>query len=286
MGCMLCRKPSGSHRSAWLAMLAAVAAVLAVLAAAGSASAAPASGSYLSLGDSLAFGYQPNLVAAGDFDPTDYRSYAEDFAAMRPDLQLTNLGCPGETTGTMIHGGCPWLALGLPLHSPYPAGASQLDAALAFLGSHPQTSLISVDIGSNDLLAALGGCNYDLGCVEATLPATLHDLQVNYAAILTALRAAAPSAQLVLFNLYNPLVLALPGSDQLLAPVNTLIDGLAGAFGAQVADAFGVMNHAAGSPAERAFVCTRTWECSSYQNIHPTDLGYQQMAIALLHATK
>jgi hypothetical protein len=51
-----------------------------------------------------------------------------------------------------------------------------------------------------------------------------------------------------------------------------------------VADAFTAINHDAGSPAERAFLCARTWECTSFKDIHPTDLGYRALAIALLHA--
>ncbi|MBI1378895.1 MAG: hypothetical protein GC157_15665 [Frankiales bacterium] len=237
------------------------------------------SGTYVSLGDSLAFGYQPDLVAAGDYDPAHYVSYAEDYAAMRPHLQVANFGCPGETTATLINGGCPWPAFAL--HMPY-NGGSQLQAALAYIAEHPDTSLISVDIGSNDLLAILGQCGVDATCISGKLPAVLG----NYAYILGALKAAAPRAQLVVFNLYNPLALTTPGSDALLTQyVNPAITQLAAGFGAKVADAFTVMNHRAGSPAEAAFVCSRTWMCSwTPGNIHPTDLGYQQMAIALLHA--
>ena len=62
---------------------------------------------YLSLGDSLAAGVQP----IGD--PTDlYRTdegYADQLYAIAtswyPNLELVKLGCPGETTGTMIDGG-------------------------------------------------------------------------------------------------------------------------------------------------------------------------------------
>ncbi len=236
-------------------------------------------GTYVSLGDSLAFGYQPNLVAAGDYNPADYVSYAEDYAAMRPHLRLANFGCPGETTGTLINGGCPWPVSAL--HMPY-NGGSQLQAALAYIGAHPDMSLISVDIGSNDLLAILGQCGVDALCIAGKLPTVLG----NYAYILGALKAAAPQAQLVVFNLYNPLALTTPGSDQLLTQyVNPAISQLAAAFGAQVADAFTAMNHSAGSPAEAAFVCSRTWMCSwTPGNIHPTDLGYKQMAIALLQA--
>src|SRR5437868_8708248 len=57
---------------------------------------------YLALGDSLAFGYQPNL----DWN----HGYVDDFFT---DLQshgttsLINMGCPGETSSTFMNGGCP-----------------------------------------------------------------------------------------------------------------------------------------------------------------------------------
>src|SRR5689334_5099575 len=99
---------------------------------------------YLSLGDSLAFGYQPDLVAAGDLNAADYRGYAEDFAVMRPRLTLVNYGCPGETTGTMLAGGCPWPGT---LHDSYGGASSQAAAAFAFLRAHPgEVDLISIDI--------------------------------------------------------------------------------------------------------------------------------------------
>jgi lysophospholipase L1-like esterase len=251
----------------------------------GAAAAAPVPppaqpGYYLSLGDSLAFGYQPDLVAAGDLNPADYRSYAEDFAAMRPALTLVNYGCPGETTITMSGGGCAWPSFAL--HDSYGAAASQLDAAVAFLGSHlGQVKLISVDIGSNDLLAVLGQCgSTDISCIQAGI----QQMAGRYAQIVGTLRALAPDAKIVLFNFYNPLALSFPGSDTLAQGASTVVDQVAAAFGASVADAFGAINHVAGSPSEKAFLCARTWECTSYQNIHPTDLGYRALAIALLHA--
>ena len=254
----------------------------------GAAAAAPVPppaqpGYYLSLGDSLAFGYQPDLVAAGDFNPADYRGYAEDFAAMRPALTLVNYGCPGETTTTMINGGCPWP---FALHDPHPG--SQLTAAAAFLQSHPgQVKLISVDIGSNDLLGLVDSCKNAadlMQCVGTGLPTTMGTMAANYGRLVGTLHALAPNAKIVLFNFYNPLALSIPGSDALAQGASTVVDQVAAAFGASVADAFGAINHVAGSPSERAFLCARTWECTSYTNIHPTDLGYQALAIALLHA--
>jgi lysophospholipase L1-like esterase len=254
-------------------------------AAAPAVAAPPSQQYYLSLGDSVAFGYQPDLVAAGDLDAADYVGYAEDFAAMHPHLTLVNFGCPGETTGTMLAGGCPWPGT---LHDSYGTAPSQAAAAVAFLTAHPgQVSLISIDIGSNDLLALVDSCTAaadPLACVTAGVPATLAKLAANYQVLLAELSAAAPSAELVLFNYYNPLALQLPGSDALAAAASGVVDQLAAAFHARVADAFSAMNHEAGSPAERAFLCSRSWECTSFRNIHPTDLGYRQLAVALQHA--
>ena len=250
------------------------------------AAAAPAQSYYVSLGDSLAFGYQPDLVAAGDLNAADYRSYAEDFAAMRPGLALANFGCPGETTHTMLAGGCPWPGT---LHHGYDGAGSQAAAALAFLSAHPgEVSLISIDIGSNDLLGLVDGCQGAADpqqCIVNGIPSTLAALAANYTTLLTELVTAAPAAHVVLFNYYNPLALDLPGSDALATIASNVVDQLAAAFHASVADAFAALNHVAGSPAERAFLCTRTWECTSFHNIHPTDLGYRALAIALLAAT-
>ena len=245
----------------------------------------PAQGFYVSLGDSLAFGYQPNLVAAGDLNAADYVGYAEDFAALRTGLTLVNYGCPGETTTTMISGGCPWPGT---LHASYNGAPSQFAAAEAFLLAHPgAVSLISIDIGSNDLLGLLDSCKGAAdpnACVLAGLPATLGTMGAHYGLIVATLHALAPNARIVLFNFYDPLAFSVPGSDQLSAVASSVVDPLAALFSAPVADAFGAINHVAGSPSERAFICARTWECTAFQNIHPTDVGYQALAVALLHA--
>ena len=58
---------------------------------------------YIALGDSLAAGFQPG----GDTN----QGYAYDIYntlhVTHPSLQLINLGCDGETTTSMIMGGCP-----------------------------------------------------------------------------------------------------------------------------------------------------------------------------------
>jgi lysophospholipase L1-like esterase len=255
------------------------------------AQARPPSSYYLSLGDSIAFGYQPNLVAAGDVNPADYRSYAEDLAGVDRALTLVNYGCPGETTGTLIAGGCPWPA---PLHNSYGGATSQLAAAKAFLTAHPgQVSLVSIDIGSNDLLALVAQCEATATstaalqtCLTTGLPATLATIATNYEIVLQTIKTLAPNARIVMFNLYNPLALTLPGSDQLIAVVNQTLAAVAVGAHVSLANAFGAINIKAGSPIEALAVCALTWECTSYKNVHPTTLGYLSLTLALVAALR
>src|SRR5215469_329437 len=95
---------------------------------------------YLSLGDSLAQGVQPN--SSGQSVETNQGYPNQLFTALRmgnPSLRLVKLGCPGETTATMMNGGiCSY------------RGGSQLAAAVAFLRAHrARVSLVTIDIGAN-----------------------------------------------------------------------------------------------------------------------------------------
>ena len=77
---------------------------------------------YLALGDSLSQGFQDGHI-------TD-KGYVDDLYATlkvsNPRLELEKLGCPGESTTTMISGGI----------CPYPEG-SQLAQAKQFISDHP-----------------------------------------------------------------------------------------------------------------------------------------------------
>jgi len=102
---------------------------------------------YLSLGDSLAHGVQPNAQGVSVETKQGYPDQL--FTALHlgnPVLKLVKLGCPGETTGTMINGGI----------CSYPTG-SQLAQAAAFLSRHRgYVQLVTIDIGANDLNPCLG----------------------------------------------------------------------------------------------------------------------------------
>jgi len=155
---------------------------------------------YVSLGNSLAVGVQPNGI--GLLFPTD-DGYADQlFDLIRPafeaagaqprELRLNKLGCPGETLDSMTSGGsCPYLA------------GSQLEAAVDFLtDNRGNVHLVTIDIGGNDFRDA--GCidtAVDLDCVNAVSAQISTDL----AAVLTALRdAAGPDTTIVGMNYYNP----------------------------------------------------------------------------------
>ena len=82
-------------------------ALVAPAAAAPGASGSNAKKYYVSLGDSLAAGVQPIGDPADLFRTTD--GYPEQLLSIArgemPKLSLIKLGCPGETTVTMIDGG-------------------------------------------------------------------------------------------------------------------------------------------------------------------------------------
>src|SRR5262245_54008134 len=201
----------------------------------------PPTAYYLSLGDSLAQGVQPD--ATGHGVPTN-QGYVDDLYAAAhariPNLQLVKLGCPGESTTSMISG---------TVCLTYPEG-SQLKAAVAFLRAHRQFVLfVTIDIGSNDIEPCLISGAIDETCVRAAFAST----QKNLPFILRALReAASPRTRIAGMTYYDPLLAAwLQGSSgQLLARqsveigtrFNALLSSIYSAAGSPVADVQGAFS--------------------------------------------
>jgi lysophospholipase L1-like esterase len=225
----------------------------------------PPKSAYLALGDSLAFGFQ-QVKFNQNFpteDPTVYNTgYVDDFAkdltSIDPRIQTINLGCPGETTDSLLGlAPCPYHPP-FALHSSYTG--SQLDAALAVLRANPgQVSPVTIDIGANDLL---GG-------------ATLAHIQANLSTILAKLRNAAPYTEIIVLGLYNPLIVSIPGSDAVAAQFNSLEAQTAAQYRARFADPLPVFNPAVN---EIPTICALTLICTPLQDIHASDLGYQKLA--------
>jgi lysophospholipase L1-like esterase len=251
----------------------------------------PRYGYYLSVGDSLAFGFQQakfdQETTSHSYSPTSFTSGYSDLVLAglqkaEPSLTLTNLGCPGETTATYLKGGCPTTATGDALHTQYTG--SQSAAALAFLKIHSGVGLITVALGANDLNATIASCpTLAVSCIEPKLPAVFAQVQTNLTQIVSQLHAAAPSSRIIVLELYNPYAVDVPASDLIAQALNQQIATAATAGGAVVVNAYPVFNVAA---SEKTTLCQLTAYCTPLKDIHPTDAGYQALAALFLAAAQ
>jgi len=241
--------------------------------------------SYLALGDSLAFGYSQakfESLLPGE-NPAAYDTgYVDDFGhvlrLVHPNLRIVNDGCPGETTESFIKGPCEY-QLAFPLHHPYVGGptSSQLSDALAYLHANPNTNPITLDIGANDALGVIEHtCEKKAECVVKEAPALFAHIASNLGLILADLRGADPQATIVVLGLYNPFGEKLPGGNTLTAQLNEVMSQVASTVGARFADPLPIFNPP--GALEEPTICLLTNMCTSFEDIHPTDLGYAVLA--------
>jgi len=252
---------------------------------------------YLALGDSLAQGVQPD--AAGRSVPTS-SGYANQLYALlhrnRPSLRLARLGCPGETTKTMLHGGiCRY------------AGGSQIAAADAFLRAHRgHVLLVTLDIGANDPQDCVSapGLAMISSCITS-----MPDAATNLGTILADLRAAAgPGTRLAGMSYYLPELaqwrngllgeevarlsarVASDFNDLLLKTYAKADVPVANVFGAFDTTNFGAVQAVPGAgplPRNVALICRWTWACAPPPrgpNQHADQAGYAVIASAFLRA--
>ena len=241
------------------------------------ASAAPRS-YYLALGDSIAYGFQPDKADGAPPSAFD-TGYVDVFAArlrkLAPKIQVVNYGCPGETTVTFTRGGCPWLAEGQKLHDAF--RGSQLKAALSALRAHSgQVSPITLTLWGNDLapLSEKGE-----GAARA-----IASVALRLTSILQRLRAAAPTAEIIVTGAWNPEVDQLKKAEPLYRTLDAAIARAAATARARVAKMFAVFNPPGTVRAQRARLCALTFLCSK-GDVHPTNAGYRAMADAFMTAS-
>jgi len=235
---------------------------------------------YLALGDSLAAGVGAP-AGEGYVDDVYQHELSRD-----PGLVLENLGCPGETTTTMIQGGI----------CSYPQG-SQLAAAESFLEAHRgQVALVTIDIGANNVDGCVPNGVVNLTCVLDGLAA----LQADMPEILDGLRAAGGDVPIYGVDYYDPFLAAWlegPSGQQIARLSATLLTTLNGdleqdyaAAGAPTADvqgAFASLDFATSGtydgmtlPLNVANVCNWTHMCTS-GDIHANATGHAVMAAAI-----
>lgn len=270
-----------SRRMLRLALIAAVAAMLALVPAARRSAAADRpslvgpKAYYLALGDSLAYGIQPDL----DND----EGYPADFFT---DLQthgtqsIADMGCSGETSVTFVQGGCIYAKI-FPPHYPYTG--PQLNAALAFIQQHPgQVSPVTIDIGANDLLDVINQSN----CTITDLTATVQTIFTNYTTILSQLKTALNgTGDLISMTYYFPYQNICPNLVPLIQYLDAGLAAVGQRYGAIMVPVFTAFG---GATTPNPYLCNLTWVCQtttyftcklvSQLCIHPTTLGYHVIA--------
>jgi lysophospholipase L1-like esterase len=261
---------------------------------------------YLSLGDSLSVGIQPNesdlhrpfpFIGAGGFGGALSREgFSDQLAAIEgqaiSNLHLVKLGCNAESTSSMIEG-----PAAFPGQTEHTVGlcnyrfGSQLEDAVAFLESHPgKVAFVTISVGANDVIP----CGIDVGC----LAVALQTVQTNMSIVLGRLRAAAgPGVPIVGMNYFSPAVVTWfedPALAQLIVnltvQLNDVLEAsylLAGSPVADVETAFSTTDFSptpGGVPLNVARVCQWTWMCTPFENGHPNAAGYGVIAQAFQQA--
>jgi lysophospholipase L1-like esterase len=254
----------------------------------------------LALGDSVPFGLNPTLLVPGQpFPPaSSFVGYPEILSQVGHLISSEteiNASCPGETstsflTGTTPDYGChsngpqgqPPFQPGNHLHTNY--SGSQLTIALTELASNSRVNLVTLQIGSNDILLLLAACSIanpgqdPTPCINAGLPGVLGTVGTNLANILTSIRAEY-NGTLVVVGYYAPSADLIPIAQAL----NTVIAQLGPRFHIKFADGFTAFQVAAipfGGDVCKAGLLIHLTPTTC--DIHPSPLGQGILAATVL----
>jgi lysophospholipase L1-like esterase len=244
---------------------------------------------YLALGDSIAFGYNPTVPV----NLANYEGYPE-IVSDAVHEKVANASCVGESSGSFLVAGAPdlgcaqWKSSGLPMWVPYKG--TQMDYAVAYLRSNPNTKLVTINIGGNDLGLLQESCALDVSCELAGLPGVLAAYGNNLFNIFLRLRVEGGyKGPIVILTYYafNYGASANPSEIAAFVALNGIASGVATAFGGKVADGFGAYFVASipfgGDPcAAGLLVPLPGGGC----DVHPTVAGQKVLANAVLNVIK
>jgi lysophospholipase L1-like esterase len=254
-----------------------------------------ANGTYLALGDSVAFGYVPPAAVPAPkyLDAHSFVGYPE-YLAQQLNERVSNASCPGETTASMLAAGAPSNGCenspGSPvgyrtlyrLHVQYQG--TQMDYALHYLAAHNHTRLVTIDIGANDAFLCQE-TTPDHCSSPAELIGVANAIAANLRTIFHELRDVAgyrgPIVVLTYYSLSysDPVqVAATQFLDSVIAGAATLNSGI-------VADGFAAFQGPsaafAGDPcAAGLLIKLPNGTC----NIHPSPVGHRLLAAAIAKA--
>jgi lysophospholipase L1-like esterase len=254
-----------------------------------------ANGTYLALGDSVAFGYvPPQAVPAPNYLVAHSFVGYPEYLAQQLRERVSNASCPGETTASLLDAGAqsngcensPSSPVGyrtlFPLHVQYQG--TQMAYALRYLAVHHHTRLVTIDIGANDAFLCQETTS-DHCSSPAELAVVAGQIAGNLGTIFDDLRDGAgyqgPIVVLTYYSLSYSDPVALAGAqflDSVLASVTT-------AHGGIVADGFGAFQGPSsafgGDPcAAGLLIKLPDGTC----NIHPSPTGQRLLAAAIAQA--
>lgn len=234
---------------------------------------------YLALGDSVAFG-ETTSPSAPTYGDRGYVGLVADklsanYGGVRPNV--VNLAVSGETTTSFFGGGTQSAPLNLNYANTITSQNTTMISQIAAQKAAGNTiGAVSVQLGANDLFALTNSSSFwamNPSQQQSAILGAMSTVQNNYTAILTEIKALAPTADITLVGYYNPFP-AIPDSPVLIiaAPavqlLNAVIAGQAAAFGAKYVDTYTPF---LGKEAEYTYA-------SVNGNIHPNAAGYAAIA--------
>ena len=254
-------------------------------------SAASEGHSYLALGDSVSFGFNPLLNPTNAANFTGY----PEIVAQRLNIEDVNPACSGEATGSFISltgldNVCRPYRSAFPLHVSYTG--TQLAFAVNYLNHNQRTRLVTLMLDANDFFRLNSGTPGNpwppSTCFVPDLVTYFHTCAVqNLRTILSAIRGTGYTGLLVIVTYY-----ALNYSDPLSVFVtHDLLNAAmltAGAdFNVKVADGYGALQAAAapfGGDSCKAGLLIVTSTSPLTCDVHPTPAGRDLLAGAVVKA--
>jgi lysophospholipase L1-like esterase len=241
-------------------------------------------GRLLALGDSIAFGYDP----FGDFTKDkNFAGYPEE---LKSEYSLKNASCPGETSDSFIDAtapdnGCRTYRATYPLHVNYRPSTTQLDYALRRVTSEEAEdvpTLITLNIGGNNIFLLQASCGGDPACFAAGAPALIANVAQDVATILGSIRQAGYAGDIIYQTLYST-DYTNPSTVGFLTALNGAVSNVARSFGATIADGYGAFQTAAAGQSPCAaglLVPNPAGGC----DVHPSPAGDEVLADSVRNA--
>ena len=190
---------------------------------------------------------------------------------------MINPGAPSNGCETNARGGRGYRAM-FPLHVSY--RGSQLSFAVHYLQQHPDTRLVTIGIGANDLFRcqALTADH----CGGSDLGPTLAEVASNLDIILGALRNQAHYQDRLVVLSYYAETYDDPASITPIEALNAAIAGPAARYGALLADGFAAFRAAAAQAGgDTCAAGLRVKLASGGCDLHPSARGAQVLAAAI-----